>query len=208
VSRFLTTSHRYPFLLHHIPSLSFPFLTTSLPQNFRCHHFLPHLFPSSPLAIVAHFPLSPLPFLPSFLTTSLCHHPSSPPLPPITPSLPHLIPSSPLFFVTTSHSHHFLHHHCHSSPLPSITTSLHRNSPSSPLPFFPHHFPSLPPSVTASFFVMYCYLIYQPSSRSIPYILILFLCIVVYCYEMYHPSPRSIPPRKNYIISFKLMSVN
>ena len=191
---FITTSLRHhfpssplPFLTtslpHHFPSSPLPFITTSpfLTTSLR-HHFpssplpkvttsLRHHFPSSPLPIVTtshrhHFPKSPLPFL----TTSLPHHfPSSPPLPfihnhsplphhfPSSP-LPHHFPSSPLPFITTS---------------PFLTTSLHHHFPSSPLPFLTtslrHHFPSSPPRVIASYsFVMYCYVMYHPSSRSIP----------------------------------------
>ena len=106
-----------------------------------------------------HFPSSPL----LFLTTSHRHH----------------FPSSPLPFVTTSlHNHFPLPHHFPSSPLPFVITFLPHHFPSSPLPFIttslPHHFPSSPfPFVTTSLrhhysFVMYCYVMYHPSSRSIP----------------------------------------
>ena len=160
-------------LLHHFPSSPLPFFTTSLP-----HHF-----PSSPLPFIItslrhHFPSSPLPFL----TTSLPHHFPSSPLPFIITSLLHHFPSSPLPFVTTSLLHHFpssplpfvttpLHHHFPSSPLPFFTTSLRHHFPSSPLPFLTtslrNHIPSSPPCVIASYsFVMYCYVIDHPSSRS------------------------------------------
>ena len=160
-------------LLHHFPSSPLPFFTTSLP-----HHF-----PSSPLpfiitSLLHHFPSSPLPFF----TTSLPHHFPSSPLPFIITSLLHHFPSSPLPFVTTSLLHHFpssplpfvttpLHHHFPSSPLPFFTTSLRHHFPSSPLPFLTtslrNHIPSSPPCVIASYsFVMYCYVIDHPSSRS------------------------------------------
>ena len=155
-------------LFHHFPSSPLPFSTTSLP----------HYFPSSPLpffttSLLHHFPSSPLPFV----TTSLRHHFRSSPLPFIITSLLHHFPSSPLPFVTTPLLHHFP-----SSPLPFCATSLPHHFPSSPLPFIItsllHHFPSSPlpfiitsllhpPCVIASYsFVMYCYVIYHPSSRS------------------------------------------
>ena len=149
-----------------------------------------HHFPSSPLPfIITYVPSSPLPFF----TTSLRHHFPSPPLPFLTTSLRHHSPSSPLPFFTTSLRHHFpspplpflttsLRHHSPSSSLPFFTTSLLHHFPSSPLPVFttslPHHFPSSPlpfiitsllhpPCVIASYsFVLYCYVIYHPSSRS------------------------------------------
>ena len=140
-----------------------PFVTTSL-----LHHF-----PSSPLPFVTtpllrHFPSSPLPFV----TTSLLHHFPSSPLPFVTTPLHHHFPSSPLPFVTTSLRHHFP-----SSPVPFLTTSLRHHFPSSSLPFFttapssplPFIITSLlhPPCVIASYsFVMYCYAIYHPSSKS------------------------------------------
>ena len=136
---------------------------------------LPHRFPSSPLPIVT-TSLRPLPFL----TTSLPHHfPSSPP-PFLTIPLHHHFPSSPLPIVTTSLRHHFP-----SSPLPIVTTSLRHHFPSSPLPFVTtslrHHFPSSPlPFVTTSLRhpipPLQC-----PSSRSIPPLLLLVLCIVMLC---------------------------
>ena len=75
-------------------------------------------------------------------------------------------PSLSLPFVTTP-----LHHHFPSSPPPFVTTPLHHHS--SPVPFITtshrNHIPSLPPCVIASYaFVMYSYVIYHPSSRSIP----------------------------------------
>ena len=176
---FFTTS-----LPHHFPSSPLPFVTNSLP-----HHF-----PSSPLPFLTtslphHFPSSPLPFF----TTSLRHHSPSSSLPFVTTSLPHHFPSSPLPFLTTSLRHHSpssslpffttsLLHHFPSSPLPFFTTSFPHHFPSSPLPFIItsllHHFPSSPlpfiiasllhpPYVIASYsFVMYCFVIYHPSSRS------------------------------------------
>ena len=88
-----------------------------------------------------HSPSSPLPFF----TTSLLHHFPSSPFPFSTTSLPHHFPSSPLPFIITSLLHHFP-----SSPLPFIITSLLQ-----------------PPCVIASYsFVMYCFVIYHPSSRS------------------------------------------
>ena len=118
-------------------------------HKVSCSGFLPN----SPLAFVTaslphHFPSSP----PHFVTTSLRHH----------------FPWSPLPFVTTSHRHHFP-----SSPLPFVTTSHRHHFPSSPLPFVTTLFiiTSLlhPPCVIASYsFVLYCHVIYHPSSRSIP----------------------------------------
>ena len=183
---FLTTRlhHVTTFLPHHFPSSPLPFLTTS-----RHHHF-----PSSPLPIVTislphHFPSSTLPIVP----TSLRHHSPSSPLPVITISLPHHFPSSPFPCLTTSLRHHFP-----SSPLPFVTTSHRHHFPSSPLPFVTtslrhhpvivstlhqgqfhrflfstslrHHFPSSPPR--------HCQ---HPSSRSIPRLLILLLCILMLC---------------------------
>ena len=159
---FVTTSHR-----HHFPSSPLPFVTTSPP-----HHF-----PSSPLPIVTtslrhHFPSSTLPIVPTsssplpFITTSLRHHFPSSPLPIVTTSLRHHFPSSTLPIVPTS-----LRHHSPSSPLPIVPTSLRHHFPSSPLPFLAtsNHIPSSPPCVIASYsFVMYCHVIYHPSSRSIP----------------------------------------
>ena len=134
-------------------------------------------------------PNSPLPFL----TTSHRHHcPSSP------PPFVHF-PSSLLPFLTTSHRPHLP-----SSPFPFIITSLRHHFPSSPLPFVTtslrHHpvivtTPSLSPpfikvNSTASYscvmycYVMRCYVIYHPSSRSIPPLLILVLCIVMLCVVM------------------------
>ena len=163
-------------LRHHFPSSQLPFVTTSL-----LHHF-----PSSPLPFIITSLSSPLPFvttplhssLPFFiaphissfvttshrrLTTSRHHHFPSSPLPIVTTSLPHHFPSSPLPFVTTSLPHHFP-----SSPLPFVTTSLRHHFPSSPLPIVTtshrHHLLSSPPSVIASLF----YVMYHPSSRSIP----------------------------------------
>ena len=187
-----------PSLPHHFPSSPLPFVTTSLHNHFPLPHHFPssslpivttsqsHHFPSSPLPFLTtshrhHFPSSPLPFV----TTSLPHHFPSSPLPIVTTSLPHHFPSPPLPFIH-NHSplpHHFpsspLPHHFPSSPLsfittsPFLTTSLHHHFPSSPLPFLTtslrHHFPSSPPCVIASYsFVMYCYVMYHPSSRSIP----------------------------------------
>ena len=129
-------------LRHHSPSSPLPFVTTPL------HH---------------HFPSSPLPFL----TTSLLHHFPSSPLPFVTTPLLNHFPSSPLPFFTTSLRHHFP-----SSPLPVIITSLLHHFPSSPLPFI---IASLlhPPCVTASSsFVMYCYVIYHPSSRFFTHVLL------------------------------------
>ena len=135
-----------------LPNSPLAFVTASLPRHV----------PSSPPHFVTpfvHFPSSPLPFL----TTSLRHHFPSSPLPYHTTSLRHHFPSSPLPFVTTS-----LHHHFPSSPLPFVTTSLRHHFPSSPLPIVTtshrHHLPSSPPSVIASLF----YVMYHPSSRSIP----------------------------------------
>ena len=126
------------------PSSPLPFLTTSLP-----HHF-----PSSPLPVVTtshrpRVPASPLPFI----TTSLCHHfPSSPLVPVVTTSHRPRVPASPLPFITTSLCHHFP-----SSPLPIVTTS-HR-----------YHFPSSPPPfVTTLCHSFFFYVMYHPSSRSIP----------------------------------------
>ena len=116
-------------------------------------------------------------------------------------SLPHHSPSSPLPFVTTSLRHHFP-----SSPLPFVTQFhrfivLHQGQfhfPSSPLTNCYVYvllcyvlLCDLPPFIkvnsTASYsFVVYCYamycsVIYHPSSRSIPPLLILLLCIVMLC---------------------------
>ena len=186
---FVTASHR-----RHFPSSPLPFITTSLRQNFPSSPLpfvttsLRHHFPSSPLPFITaslchHFPSSPL----SFITTSLHHHCPSSPLPfvttsLVTASLRHHCPSSPLPFVTTSHRHHFpssppcvmasYSHHFPSSPLPFVTTSHRHHFPSSPLPFvttsLPHRFPSSPACVMASYsFVMYCYVMYHPSSMSV-----------------------------------------
>ena len=147
-----------------LPNSPLAFVTASLPRHVLSSppHFvtpsLPHHFPSSPHPIVT-TSLRPLPFL----TTSLPHHFPSSPLPYLTISLRHPFPSSPLPFVTTS-----LHHHFPSSPLPFVTTPLRHHFPSSPLPIVTtshrHHLPSSPPSVIASLF----YVMYHPSSRSIP----------------------------------------
>ena len=137
-----------------------------------------HHLPSSPLPFLTtshrhHLASSPLPFL----TTSHCHHvPSSP------PPFVHF-PSPPRPFLTTSHRPHLP-----SSPLPFIITSLCHHFPSSPLPFVTtslrHHFSSSPPRHY-----------HHPSSRSIPPLLFLLLCIVVFGIVLwYHPSSRSIPP--------------
>ena len=186
---FVTASHR-----RHFPSSPLPFITTSLRQNFPSSPLpfvttsLRHHFPSSPLPFITaslrhHFPSSPL----SFITTSLHHHCPSSPLPfvttsLVTTSLRHHCPSSPLPFVTTSHRHHFpssppcvmasYSHHFPSSPLPFVTTSHRHHFPLSPLPFvttsLPHRFPSSPACVMASYsFVMYCYVMYHPSSMSV-----------------------------------------
>ena len=162
---FLTTSHR-----HHLASSPLPFLTTSHRHHIPLSTSLPHHFPSSPLPFLTtshrpHLPSSPL----AFIITSLRHHFPSSPLPFLTTSHRHHFPSSPLPLVTTSHRHHFP-----SSPLPIVTTSLRHHFPSSPLPFVTtslrHHFPSSPPR--------HCQ---HPSSRSIPPLLILLLCIVMSC---------------------------
>ena len=128
-----------PMQHHHFPSSPHPFFTTSLR----------HAFPSSPLP---------------FLTTSLRHHSPSSSLPFFTTSLRHHFPSPPLPFLATS-----LRHHSPSSSLPFFTTSLRHHFPSSPLPFLTtshrNHIPSSPPCVIASYsFVMYCHVIYHPSS--------------------------------------------
>ena len=135
-----------------LPNSPLPFLTTS-----HRHHF-----PSSPPPFV-HFPSSLIPFL----TTSHRPHLPSSPFPFIIASLRHHFPSSPLPFVTTS-----LRHHC--VMLCSYVLLC-----------------ALPPFIkvnsTASYScvmyccVMYCYVIYHPSSRSIPPLLILLLCIVMLC---------------------------
>ena len=193
---FLSTSHRHHFLLHHITSLSLTFLTTSLPQKifFVTTPFLTfslrHHLPSSPISHCHHFPSSP-----PFLTTSLCHHPSSPhfppsPLPFLTFFLCHHFPPPPRPLVTTSQHHHFP-----SSQFPFVTTSFL----SSPLPFFTTQYYSF-------FFVMYCYLMYQPSSRSIPYILILLLYIVVYCYGI--DVPITLYPGQFHHVKIILFSSN
>ena len=157
---FLTTSHR-----HHLASSPLPFLTTSHRHHIPSSTSLPHHFPSSPLPFLTtshrpHLPSSPL----AFIITSLRHHFPSSPL-----SHRHHFPSSPLPVITTSLPHHFP-----SSPLPFLTTSLRHHFPSSPLPFVTtslrHHFPSSPPR--------HCQ---HPSSRSIPPLLILVLCIVMLC---------------------------
>ena len=147
-----------------------PFQCDLQPQRQETHRTsLRHHSPSSPLPFVTtplhhHFPSSPLPFL----TTSLLHHFPSSPLPFITTPLLNHFPSSPLPFFTTSLRHHFP-----SSPLPVIITSLLHHFPSSPLPFI---IASLlhPPCVTASSssFVMYCYVIYHPSSRFFTHVLL------------------------------------
>ena len=145
---FITTSLR-----HHFPSSPLPFVTTSRPHHFPSFTTLS----SSPPPIVTT----------SFITTSLPHHfPSfttfsSSPLPIVTTSLHYHFPSSPLPFVTTCLPHHFP-----SSPLPIVIPSSSLHFVTTPLR---HHFPSSPPCVIASYsFVMYCYVMYHPSSRSIP----------------------------------------
>ena len=176
-------------LHHHFPSSPLPVLTASLRHHFPSSPLslvttsLRHHFPSSPLpflntSLPHHFPSSPLPFL----NTSQSHHFPKSPHP-----LSHHFPSSPFPFVTTPHRHHFpssprpfvttsQSHHFPSSPLPFLTTQLRHHFPSSPLPFLTtslrhhflgHHCPSSPPCVIASYsFVMYCYVMYHPSSRS------------------------------------------
>ena len=138
-------------------------------RKVSCSGFLPN----SPLAFVTaslphHFPSSPLPFI----ITSLLHHFPSSPLPIVTDSLPHHFPSSPLPFIITSLLHHFP-----SSPLPIVTASLPHHFPSSPLPIVTtshrHHVPSSPPR--------HCQ---HPSSRSIPPLLILLLCIDMLSFQI------------------------
>ena len=140
------------------------------PQLTTC---LRHRFPSSPLPFLTtplhhHFPSSPLPFL----TTSHRHRFPSSPLPFLTTPLHHHFPSSPLPFLTASHRHRFP-----SSPLPFLTTPLHHHFPSSPLPIVTtshrHHVPSSPPR--------HCQ---HPSSRSIPPLLILLLCIDMLSFQI------------------------
>ena len=130
------------------------------------HHFPSSTPPFLTTPLHYHFPSSPLPFLNTSPSLSLPPSPlpSSPPIVPT--SLRHHSPSSPLPFITTSLPQHFPSSHLPSSPLPFITTS-HRN-----------HIPSLPPCVIASYaFVMYSYVIYHPSSRSIHSFL--FFCYVL-----------------------------
>ena len=130
-------------------------------------------------------PNSPL----AFVTTSLPHHFPSSPLPIITTSLRHHFPSSPLPIVTTSHRHHLLRHHFPSSPLPFVTTFLPHHFPSSPPPFLTtplhHHFPSSPlPFLTTS---------HRHHFPSSPPPFVTTLCHSFLFYVMYHPSSRSIP---------------
>ena len=197
---FFTTSLR-----HHFPSPPLPFLTTSLR-----HHFPSSSLPFFTTSLLHHFPSSPLPFL----TTSLLHHFPSSPLPFLTTSLLHHFPSSPLPFFTTSLRHHFpssplpfiitsLRHHSPSSSLPLIlllctlmwSTTLHQGQLHCFL-FFCYvwlHYVllcDLPPFIKvnciASYsFVMYCYVIYHPSSRSTALLLILLLCMVTLCIVMW-----------------------
>ena len=207
---FFTTSLR-----HHFPSPPLPFLTTSLR-----HHFPSSSLPFFTTSLLHHFPSSPLPFL----TTSLLHHFPSSPLPFLTTSLLHHFPSSPLPFFTTSLRHHFpssplpfiitsLRHHSPSSSLPLIlllctvmwSTTLHQGQLHCFL-FFCYvwlHYVllcDLPPFIKvnciASYsFVMYCYVIYHPSSRSTALLLILLLCIVRWHTTLHHfKSQNSICP--------------
>ena len=128
-----------------------------------------------------HLPSSPFPFV----TTSLRHHFPSSPLPFVTTSLRHHFPSSPLPFVTQFHRFIVLHQgqfHFPSSPLTNcyvyvlLCYVLLCDLP-----------PFIKVNSTASYsFVVYCYamycsVIYHPSSRSIPPLLILLLCIVMLC---------------------------
>ena len=100
-------------------------------------------------------------FLPK--TEPLQHHAPLPIPLHVASALPQHSPSSSLPFLSTSLRHHFP-----SSPLPFVTTPLHHHFPPSPLPFVTtshrHHLLSSPPSVIASLF----YVMYHPSSRSIP----------------------------------------
>ena len=151
-----------------------------------CHRRLQPLYTEKHKVSCSGFlPNSPL----AFVTASLPHH--FPSLPPrfVTTSLPHHFPSSPRPIVTTS-----------LRPLPFLTTSLPHHFPSSPPPFVTtlcHSFLMLcdvPPFIKVnsidsySFvlycYVMYCYVIYHPSSRSIPPLLILLLCVVMLCIVM------------------------
>ena len=174
------------------------------PHNTRHATFM------QPFQCDLHSPSSPLPFF----TTSLLHHFPSSPLPFSTTSLPHHFPSSPLPFIITSLLHHFpssplpfiitsLRHHSPSSSLPLIlllctvmwSTTLHQGQLHCFL-FFCYvwlHYVllcDLPPFIKvnciASYsFVMYCYVIYHPSSRSTALLLILLLCMVTLCIVMW-----------------------
>ena len=182
---FLTASHH-----HHFPSWPPPFVHfPSSPPPFLTTSHRPHL-PSSPFPFIItslrhHFPSSPLPFR----TISLRHHFPSSPLPFVTTSHRHHFPSSPLPFVTTSHRHHFP-----SLPLPIVTTSLRHHFPSSPLPFVTtshrYHFPSSPPPIVTT--LCHSFLILCDIPPFIKVNSIDSYSFVMYCYVMYHPSLRSI----------------
>ena len=145
------------------PAAHTRYLASSAAATFhgKTQGFVLRLPPQLTTSLPHHFPSSPLPIV----TTSLR------PLPFLTNSLPHHFPSSPPPFLTIP-----LHHHFPSSPLPFVTTSLRHHFPSSPLPFV---------TTVLCYVVMYCYVLYHPSSRSIPPLLILVLCIVVLCIVMW-----------------------
>ena len=148
-------------LQHHAP---LPFMVASS---------LLHHFPSSPLPFVTislrhHFPLSP---------PRHCHYPSSRSIPPLLILLLCIVMLCIVMWSTTLHQGQFHRF---------IVTTLHQGQFHRFLFLCYVLLCDLPPFIkvnsTASYScVMYCYVIYHPSSRSIPPLLILLLCIVMLC---------------------------
>ena len=151
----VTTSHR-----HHFPSSPFPFIITSLR-----HHL-----PSSPLPFVTtshrhHFPSSP---------PRHCHHPSSRSIPPLLILVLCIVMFCIVMWSTTLHQgqfHRLLFFCC-----VLLCYVLLCDLP----PFIKVNSTACY-SFVVNCYAMYCYVIYHPSSRSIPPLLILLLCIVMLC---------------------------
>ena len=165
--------------------------TDEVPFIAGCSHFTRKKHGKNKVSCSGFLPNSPLPFL----TTSHRHHFPSSPLPFIITSLLHHSPSSSLPFVTTSLPHHFP-----SSPPPFLTTPLPHHFPSSTIPIVTTshrpHVPSSPPR--------HCQ---HPSSRSIPPLRILLLCIDTLCIVIrstvlhHFKSQNSICPKHGSIAS-------
>ena len=137
---------------------------TTMKQPFHCNLQPeiqePHRTTHS--SLLHHFPSSPFPFV----TTSLCHHP---------------------VIVTTLHQgqfHRFLFFCCVLlcyALLCDLPPFIKVNSTASLSPPFSKVNSTASYSCVMYCYVMYCYVIYHPSSRSIPPLLILVLCIVMLC---------------------------